>query len=209
MKLAVFDLENTLIFNEFLPELARLVGREEEVLTITQQGIDGRIEWSDGFARRARMLRGLSRERVQAAARDLRPVPGALGFIRDLKARGLRVVLVTGGPREVAEEAKKLFGADEAYSNEFLYNDGHLSGEVVIRVDPRSKGTIVEDLIRAHGARREDVIAFADGLMDAHLLGAAGVRVGINSRGKLQGVVDYEAQDFHDAYRWLVGGGHI
>lgn len=30
-KLVVFDLENTLIFNEFLPELAALIGQEDEV----------------------------------------------------------------------------------------------------------------------------------------------------------------------------------
>ncbi len=44
MKLVVFDLENTLIFNEFLPELAALVEKEAEVAAITRAGIDGRID---------------------------------------------------------------------------------------------------------------------------------------------------------------------
>ncbi len=202
-------MENTLIYNEFLPELARLVGREAEVLAITRQGIDGRIDWAQGFTLRAKMLEGLSREKVEALARDLRVVPGALGFVKGLKARGLRIVLITGGPREVAEAAKELFGADEAFSNEFLYSDGHLSGEVVVHVDPQGKGAIVDHLVQSHGLRRAEVIAFADGLMDLHLLRAAGVKVGINSKGKLQGVVDYEARDFHDAYEWLVRRGHI
>jgi phosphoserine phosphatase len=35
------------------------------------------------------------------------------------------------------------------------------------------------------------VIAANDGLMDLHLLRAAGIRLGINSQGKLKGIVDY------------------
>jgi len=77
LKLVVFDLENTLIFNEFLPELAALLGKEEEVAAITQAGIDGHIDWEEGFRMRAQRLRGLTRAQILRAARELRPMPGA------------------------------------------------------------------------------------------------------------------------------------
>jgi phosphoserine phosphatase SerB len=209
VKLAVFDLENTLIYNEFLPELAREVGLQAEVARITQEGIDGRIEWAEGFVLRAAMLAGIPRRRVLELARDLRVVPGALGFVRGLKARGLKVALVTGGPEEVAQEAKALFDADCAFANQFIYEDGHFTGRVKVLVTPEVKGRLVEDTGRRLGIGREGIIAFADGLMDLHLLAAAGVRVGINAGGKLRGRVDYEALDFHDAYEWLVARGYI
>jgi phosphoserine phosphatase len=181
----------------------------EEVSAITHQGIQGKINWSEGFVLRSMMLKGIPRSKVEAMAKKLRCVPGAWGFVRGLKARGADIVLITGGPQEVAEEARRKFGADQVFSNEFLYDDGHLTGEVRAHVTPELKGSIVKDLIRARGLQRGEVMAAADGLMDLHLLRSAGIRLGINSHGRLKGVVDYEAEDFHDAFEWLLRKGHL
>src|SRR5438046_10209366 len=97
VKLVVFDLENTLIFNEFLPELAALVGKEAEVAAITREGIDGRIDWEQGFRLRAAHLRGLTRAQILRAARALRPMPGATDFVACMEARATKVGLVSGG----------------------------------------------------------------------------------------------------------------
>src|SRR5205807_2620160 len=81
VKLVVFDLENTLIFNEFLPELAALIGKEAEVAAITRAGIDGHIDWEERFRMRAERLRGLTQAQILRAARELRPMPGAREFV--------------------------------------------------------------------------------------------------------------------------------
>ena len=206
-KLVVFDLENTLIFNEFLPELAVLLGNEAEVATITRAGIDGRIDWEDGFRMRAQRLRGLTQAQILRAARKLRPVPGAREFVDWLRFHANKIVLVTGGPREVAESAMALFDADAAYSNEFHYEDGVFTGKVTIRVSPRSKGEIVRGLAARWEIGKEDILAVGDGLMDLPLLTEAGMRLAINSEGKLKDHVDFETSDFHEARRWLVGRG--
>jgi phosphoserine phosphatase len=200
----VFDLENTLIRNEFLPELAALVGKEHEVTAITRAGIDGLIDWEEGFRRRAEVVRGLTQAQILRAAQNLRPMPGAVEFVAWLRAEGSKVVLVTGGPREVAESALALFNADAAFSNEFHYEDGVFTGNVTIRVGPRGKGTIVRELAAKWGIRREEIVAIGDGLMDLPLLTEAGTRLAINSRGKLRDHVDFEPADFHEARRWLI-----
>lgn len=209
MKLVVFDLENTLIFNEFLPELAALVDKEAEVAAITRAGIDGRIDWEQGFRMRARLLKGLTQAQVLRAARHLRPVPGAPEFMEFLRSQGHKVVLVTGGPREVAESAMAFFEADEVYSNEFRYEDGVFTGDVVINVGPRTKGEIVRSLAAKWNIRKEDILAFADGLMDVPLLSEAGVRLGIRSEGKLRDHVDFETSDYDEAHRWLEEKGAL
>lgn len=209
MKLVVFDLENTLIFNEFLPELAAMVGKEMEVAAITRAGIDGRIDWEDGFRMRAQLLRGLTQAQVLRAARHLRPVPGAAEFVDFLKSQGHKVVLVTGGPREVAESAMAHFNADAVYHNEFRYEDGVFTGDVIVRVSPRTKGEIVRQLAARHGVGKEDILAFGDGLMDVPLLSEAGVRMGINTGGKLREHVDFETTDYQEAQRWLEGKGAL
>ncbi len=209
MKLVVFDLENTLIFNEFLPELADLLGKEAEVAEITRAGIDGRIDWEEGFRMRAALLRGLSQAQVLRAARHLRPVPGAQEFVHWLRSQGHKVAIVTGGPREVAEAAMVLFEADAIFSNEFLYEAGTFTGEVRVHVSPRLKGEIVRGLAARWAVPKENILAFGDGLMDVPLLAEAGLRMGINSNGKLRDHVDFEPRDYVDARQWLVDRGAL
>ena len=209
MKLVVFDLENTLIFNEFLPELAASLGREDEVAAITRAGIDGRIDWEDGFRQRAHLLRGLTQAQILRAARHLRPVPGAQEFVHWLRSHGNKVAIVTGGPREVAEAAMVLFEADAIFSNEFLYEAGVFTGEVHIAVSPRLKGDIVRGLASRWSVPKPDILAFGGGLMDVPLLSEAGVRMGINSEGKLRDHVDYEPRDYVAARRWLEDRGTL
>jgi len=207
LKLAVFDLENTLIFNEFLPELAALVGKEDEVAAITRAGIDGRIDWEEGFRLRARLLKGLTHAQILRAARRLRPVPGAQEFVHWLSSQGNKVVVVTGGPREVAESAVAHFDIDAAFSNEFRYEDGAFTGDVVINVSPRTKGEIVRTLAAKWGVGREDILAFGDGLMDVPLLSEAGTALGINTDGKLRDHVAFETDDYQEAHKWLLDKG--
>lgn len=170
---------------------------------LTRQGIDGEIDWERGFAERARRLAGLRRATILRKARDLRPVPGAVAFVQLLKALGYRVVIVTGGPREIAESATALFDADACYSNEFMYEDGVFTGAVLVKVNPQRKGEIVRQLAAKWRVRRDDIIAFGDGRMDLPLLAEAGLRVGINSRGRLRRHVDLDASDYVEAMAWL------
>lgn len=207
MKLFVFDLENTLIYNEFLPELATLVDHQAEVGRITQLGVEGKIDWVTGFRQRARLLEGISRGQVERLSREIRLVPGALGFVRSLRGRGHKVGLITGGPSELAREARHLFGADMSVSNDFLYEGDRFTGDVVVRVTPNTKGVFAEEMGRLMGIAAADTVAFADGVMDTGLLRSAGVALGVNSRGLLSRSVNYEVHDFEEAYRWLSDEG--
>ncbi len=60
--IAIFDVEGVLVDGEFLPELARLVGKEEEVRDITMKGIRGEISWEHGQAVPSNMLMPLVTE---------------------------------------------------------------------------------------------------------------------------------------------------
>ncbi len=176
---------------------------------ITRAGIDGRIDWEEGFRLRSQALKGLSQAQILRAARHLRPVPGSQEFVHWLRTQGNKVVLVTGGPREVAESALVHFEADAAFSNEFLYEDGRFTGDVRVNVSPRKKGEIVRDLAAKWEIAKEDILAFGDGLMDVHFLSEAGTKLGINSQGKLKDHVDFETSDYHEAREWLEDKGAL
>jgi len=139
----------------------------------------------------------------------LRPVPGAQEFVHWLRSQGNKTVTATGGPREVAESALAHFDLDAAFSNEFVYEDGVFTGDVVIHVSPRSKAEIVRQLARKYGVEKDNILAFGDGLMDVPLLAEAGVAVGIHSNGKLREHVHFETSDYQEAHRWLLERGAL
>ena len=176
---------------------------------ITRAGIDGRIDWEEGFRRRAELLRGLTQAQVLRAARHLRPVPGAQEFVHWLRSHGNKIAIVTGGPREVAEAAMVLFEADAIFSNEFVYEAGIFTGAVRVSVSPRLKGDIVRGLAARWGVSKEDILAFGDGLMDVPLRAEASVRMGINSNGALRDHVDFEPRDYVHARQWLLDKGAL
>ncbi len=102
-----------------------------------------------------------------------------------------------------------LFEADAIFSNEFVYEAGAFTGDVRVQVSPRLKGDIVRGLASRWGVSKENILAFGDGLMDVPLLAEAGVRMGINSNGKLKDHVDFEPRDYVDARQWLVDKGAL
>ena len=57
--LAIFDTEGVLIDGEFLPELAKIIGKEDEILEITNKGINGEINWEQGLIERINRLKGI------------------------------------------------------------------------------------------------------------------------------------------------------
>ena len=59
--LAIFDTEGVLIDGEFLPELAKVIGKEDEILEITNKGINGEINWEEGLIERINRLKGISK----------------------------------------------------------------------------------------------------------------------------------------------------
>src|SRR3989442_1454333 len=163
---------------------------------------DGQLDWENGFRARAERLRGLPQAQVLRAARQLRPVPGAKEFVDWLRAQASKVVLVTGGPREVAESALELFEADAAFSNEFQYEDGRFTGSVTVHVSPQSKGEIVRELATKWRIEKDEIVAVGDGVMDVPLLSEAGLRLPINSEGNLKNHLDFENSDVRHAQRW-------
>ena len=75
--LAIFDTEGVLIDGEFLPELAKVVGKEEKIWEITKKGISGEIEWEKGLIERINELKGVSYDDCKRVSDDMPIMEGA------------------------------------------------------------------------------------------------------------------------------------
>jgi len=99
MKLCVFDFDSTLMDGETIDFLARATGKENQVAEITEKAMQGELDFFDALIERAKLLEGLSEEKLKAICHNLPLMNGAKETIQSLKEKGYKVVIFSGGFR--------------------------------------------------------------------------------------------------------------
>ena len=89
IKLAVFDMDSTLIQCEVIDELATRAGVGEQVAAITERAMRGELDFSQSFSERLGLLRNLDASTAVEIAKSLPYTDGARELMTTLRARGL------------------------------------------------------------------------------------------------------------------------
>lgn len=182
-RLVAFDADGTLIDAEFIDELAKEAGVEEEVREITRRAMEGELSFEESLRRRVRLLKGLPLERVLRVASRVRIVPGAREILEELKRAGFITVLITGGFDVVAREVGRQLGFDYVFANRLVVKDGVLTGEVEGEVmGPEDKLRLLKEVAERHGISLEECAAIGDGANDLLIIRNVGLGVGFNPK---------------------------
>ena len=178
--LIIFDIEAVLVDGEFLPELAKSVGKEKEVMEITLKGIRGEIKWEEGLKERIGILKGVRYEDALEVARSMRLMKNAEEAVGKLKDLGFVLIGVTGGFSILANRVKRQLKLDYVFSNEMIFDDGKLTG---IKLNVNSnKAIALEELIKKLGIGKEETIAVVDGANDLKLFNLAKLKIAFNAQ---------------------------
>ena len=178
--LIIFDIEAVLVDGEFLPELAKSVGKEKEVTEITLKGIRGEIKWEEGLKERIGILKGVRYEDALEVARSMRLMKNAEEAVGKLKDLGFILIGVTGGFSILANRVKRQLKLDYVFSNEMIFDDGRLTG---IKLNVNSnKAIALEELIKKLGIGKEETIAVVDGANDLKLFDLAKLKIAFNAQ---------------------------
>ena len=190
-RVAMFDMDSTIVEEEVINELAGLAGVGEKVAALTERGMRGKIDFAKSLRLRVSYLRGLSIESLALVAKRLRLTKGSEELIRALRERGLKVALVSGGFTYFTERIKKQLGFDYAFGNELEVKNGKLTGRVKGRIiDARRKAEILEEVCRQEGVTPEEAIAVGDGSNDRLMVANAGLGIAFNPEEVLREVAD-------------------
>lgn len=183
-KLAVMDMDSTLITIECLDEIADLQGVKPEVSAITAAAMRGELDYAESLRRRVALLRGLGVEALEQVYKErLLLSPGAELMLSGFAAAGLRTLLVSGGFTFFTERLKQKLGLDEARSNTLGIENGKLTGEVIGEiVDASAKRRELLAACALMGADPADAIAIGDGANDLAMMGAAGVSIAYRAK---------------------------
>ena len=176
--LAIFDTEGVLIDGEFLPELAKVVGKEEEIWEITKKGISGEIEWEKGLIERINELKGVSYDDCKRVSDDMPIMQGAKETFDELRKLGFKTLTVSGGPDILIDRIKEELQIDYAFSNKLIFNEEKLQGvDIIVGSD---KTIPIKDTIEMMKKQKEDIVITVDGANDIKLFDVAGLRISFN-----------------------------
>ena len=178
MKLCVFDFDSTLMDGETIDFLAKELGIEDRVSSITKRAMAGELDFFESLIQRVALLKGLKREKVDEICHNLPFVNGAKESIKELKKRGLKVVVFSGGFRNATDYAKDILGYEASFSNILHEKNGVLTGEVGgDMMFNFSKGDMLKRLQSILQISPEDCMVVGDGANDLSMFKYAKIKV--------------------------------
>ena len=182
-RLVVFDMDSTLIEAEVIDELAKEAGVGEQVAEITERAMQGELDFSQSFAERLALLKGLDENVLAGVASRLRLTEGAEHLIRSLKSLGYRTAILSGGFTYFARHLQQKLGIDYIYANELEIENGKVTGRVSGRiVDGQRKAELLLEIAERENVSREQIIAVGDGANDLPMLSQAGLGVAFRAK---------------------------
>lgn len=182
-RIAVFDMDSTLIEQEVINELAKHANIGEQVSEITESAMRGEIDFDTSFSERVALLEGLSIEALDKIQAQLTLSAGARTLLATLKSLGYHTVLVSGGFTYFAERIAKELGIDEVHANELDIENGVVTGNVVLPiVNGERKATLVEQIAERIGVTTAQVICVGDGANDLAMMAIADLGIAYHAK---------------------------
>lgn len=186
--LVAMDMDSTLITIECIDEIADFCGLKAEVATITKRSMAGEIDFAQSLQERVALLKGLPLQVLEEVyEKRLALNPGSERLLAELKKRGIKTLLVSGGFTFFTERLQKRLGLDYAFANTLEVNNGVLTGNIVGEiVDAHKKAFYLAYVGEKENLFQQETVAIGDGANDLLMLEQAGISVAYRAKAIVQ-----------------------
>lgn len=174
-RLCTLDLDGTLLKGTCFLAVAESIGKGDEVRRLDAEYEAGRMPLAENFRAEYALLVGMPVAEAQDALRKGPWLAGIPEGVRDLRALGLQVGLLTDQPRFLAEVAER--GLDPLLCSEGGVVDGRIAPGVDHRED---KAEQLKAWCRAHHVALESVIHCGNGPNDVPVFERVGLAIAVN-----------------------------
>ena len=187
-KLLVADMDSTIIKEESLDELARQIGKEKEVSFITNEAMNGRIEFKKALEDRVAILKGNSTDILENLKKNININDGARELVKTMNMNGSITVLVSGGFTFLTEYLKELLDFKHTHANTLQiirkeFQKFEITGKIKEPIlDKKAKLEYLNKYIKKYNLNYKDTICVGDGANDIELIKHAGL--GVSYYGK-------------------------
>ncbi len=182
-RLALFDVDSTLIEQEVIDLLAQRTPYGDRVSEITRRAMAGEIDFDSALKERVSLLRDLPESIFDDVISEITFSPGALELITFLKKQGVLVGAVSGGFINILEKLFKRISLDYLSANSLEIQNGLLTGRTLGPIiNRRAKAEALSRFAEISGVSMRETIAVGDGSNDVDMITLAGL--GVSYRGK-------------------------
>ena len=176
------------MYKRQIDEIAKATGMSNEVALITEQAMQGNLDFTKSFKKRVSILKGVSIASFETVYNNhLKLNPGVLELINFFKSIQVKSAVVSGGLEYFAERLHRQLGLDTFRANNVEIVNNCLTGEVLGKViDAREKANYVNELCNLYYLERNQVIAIGDGANDLEMMKIAGLSVAYHAKPIVQ-----------------------
>jgi len=189
-RLALVDMDGTLLDGRFVMALAQRTGREPSLAGLLD---NDQLSPTTRTPRIAAVFAGLPKSVFEQVARSLPLKPGAVETVVGLRKAGFVVGIVTDSYRIAAETVRRRVFADFTLSHVLTFRNERTTGRITLcpaMLHPKGclehtlcKVNVLEHLREESGVSADQVLAVGDSHNDICLLRTAGDSVPFESRG--------------------------
>ena len=195
-KLLLADMDSTIIKEESLDELAKLIGKEKEIVQITKNAMEGKIDFKKALFKRVSMLKGVSFDILNKLKTNVEINEGASELINTMKHNGAITVLVSGGFTFLTNYLKDKLGFDFVHANYLQYFTDE-TGEMLLNgkvsepiLDKEAKLRYLNKYLSDYNLTYYDTICVGDGANDIDMIVKSGMGISFNGKRALKDVAD-------------------
>ena len=186
-RLICFDMDSTLIQTEVIDELAERAGVGSEVKAITEQAMQGEIDFNESFRQRIKLLKGLDVSVMKEIADNLPITEGVGRLVKVLQKVGFKTAILSGGFTYFGNYLKEKYGFDYMYANELEIDKGKLTGNYLGDiVDGKRKAELLRLIAQVEKIDLRQTVAVGDGANDLPMLGIAGLGIAFHAKPKVK-----------------------
>lgn len=191
-KIAIFDMDGTILRGRFIDTCAKLYSFQKELLEIRASGADA----ASTTKNIAKLLKGLNLSQILAVADSIPLVSDVKDVVRELKSRGYVVGIISDSYDVVTNHIKTKIGADFSLANELEFSKSVATGEVKmpsfffnhsesICKHAMCKTNAVQHILKHYNIDINNAIAIGDGENDLCMVKHVGIGVSFCSTNEL------------------------
>ncbi|UUD27881.1 phosphoserine phosphatase SerB [Streptococcus suis] len=200
--LLVMDVDSTLILEEGIDLLGEEAGLGAQVAAITERAMRGELDFEEALRERVALLKGLPVSVFDRIIKKIHFTPGAAELVSELKMRGYKVAVVSGGFHETVDRGGGGGGLaaqlelDYVRANRLEVVDGVLTGQVLGEIVTKdTKKACLEEWAAENGLSLSQTIAMGDGANDLPMIQRAGIGVAFCAKPIVQEQAPYQINE--------------
>jgi len=206
-ELVAFDMDGTLVKERnSWGALHRHFGTIGQAAKNLREYAGGKINYAEFMRRDAALWLPFrpTMQQITDVLSDYELTPYAEQVIKELKNRGVKTALITGGLNVLARSVAGRLGIEHVMANDLVCDaEGNLTGEEVLSVDVARKDEAFCNLMRKLRIPPAKCIAVGDSKYDVTFLRCAGLGIAFNPDAELIKHASIVVHDLRDILRYI------